>query len=143
MQFSQKMSVFREIRKTVLQTHIADLLDTEECLLLYDLSNSKTLIHHTGNILLCNLDNLSDDECISEVKFYKSDIYRLLNILKMPQEVSFTLVESFCLLLKRFAYPYRASYHYLDMVPRFGQITFEIDCEFQASSQGRETLTKS
>ena len=46
------MPVFREIRKIVLQTYIADLLDTEECLLLYDLNNSKTLIYHTGNTLL-------------------------------------------------------------------------------------------
>ena len=51
MQFSQKMPVFGEIRKIVLQRHIADLLDTEECLLLHDLNNSKTLIHHTGNEL--------------------------------------------------------------------------------------------
>ena len=46
------MPVFREVPKIVLQTHIADLLDTEECLLLYDLSNSKTLIHQTANTLL-------------------------------------------------------------------------------------------
>ena len=48
------------------------------------------------------------------------------------------LCESFCLLLRRFANPYR----YLDMVPRFGQISFEIGYGFQTCSQGRETLTK-
>ena len=52
MQFSQKVFVFREIRKIVLQTHIADLLDTKQYLLLYDLNNSKTLIDHTRNTLL-------------------------------------------------------------------------------------------
>ena len=50
-----------------------------------------------------------------------------------------TLVEFFYLLLKHFANPYC----YLDMIPRFGQITFEIGCEFQTNTQGHETSTKS
>ena len=29
------------------------------------------------------------------------------------------------------------------MIPRFGQITFEIGCEFQTNTQGHETFTKS
>ena len=50
-----------------------------------------------------------------------------------------TLVESFYLLLKHFTNPYC----YLDMIPRFGQITFEIGYEFQTSTQGHETFLKS
>ena len=49
------------------------------------------------------------------------------------------LVESFCLLLKRFTNPYR----YLDMIPRFGQISLKLVVNSKRVPKGRETLTKS
>ena len=69
-----------------------------------------------------DLENMQDDECISEFWLLKNDIYVLFDVLGIPQEIicyngsknnSFTAL---CALFKWFSYPCR----YLDMVHRFG-----------------------
>ena len=97
MQFSQKMPVFHENRKIVLEKHIPDLLDTEECLLLYDLSNSKSLIHHSGNtllLILIILVTMSVSVNLDSTKMISIVFSIFSNCLKKS---NYTLLESFCL----------------------------------------------
>ena len=70
-----------------------------------------------------DLDSLTDDECKAEFRFLKNDIYELLEVLRLPEEIStynrikIDGIEAFCIYLKRFAYPCR----YGDMIPRFSR----------------------
>ena len=58
-----------------------------------------------------NLDSLSEDECKSEFRFDKRDIYRLRDVFEIPKEIRcyngmvFDKEEALCILFKRFAYP--------------------------------------
>ena len=71
---------------------------------------------------------MTDAECFTEFRFYRNDIYRLAEALAIPEEIScynrsiFNGIESFCVFLKRFAYPSR----YSDLVPRFGRSVPEL-----------------
>ena len=66
---------------------------------------------------------MSDDECQGEFRFYKNDVYDLIEVLGFPE--TFTCyngltgdgTEALCIFFKRFAYPCR----YLDMIPRFAR----------------------
>lgn len=66
---------------------------------------------------------MTDDECKTEFRFYKNDIYNLADVLTLPDRivcyngVNVDMVEALCIFLKRFAYPCR----YVDMLPRFGR----------------------
>ena len=64
---------------------------------------------------------MEEDECKTEFRFLKIDIYDLAAILQIPGEivcynkVTFDAVEGLCTLLKRFYYPCR----YTDMIHIF------------------------
>ena len=66
---------------------------------------------------------MTDAECKSEFRFYRNDIYRLAEVLHIPEETTcynrskFNGIEAFCVFLKRFAYPCR----YSDLIPRFAR----------------------
>ena len=66
---------------------------------------------------------MTDDECKSEFRFLKHDIYGLLEVLDLPDKITcpnrFSVYsdEGLCLLLRRFAYPCRYEY----LVSRFGR----------------------
>lgn len=117
------MTTFREAREALLLANDLDLIDDEEMLLLYDLNASKNLDIPYWKYDKFELDSLSDDECKSEFRFLKHDIYALLDVLNLPDKIScqnrFSVNsdEALCLLLRRFAYPCR----YEDLVPRFGR----------------------
>ena len=69
------------------------------------------------------MDNLENDESISEFRFEKDDIYSLCEVLDIPEFIvcyngtKVSAVEALCIFLNRFAYPCR----YLDMISRFGR----------------------
>ena len=71
-----------------------------------------------------NLDNMTDDECKTEFRFFRNDIYNLINVLRVPAELTCynglkdDPVEAMCIFLKRFAYPYR----YSELIPRFAKL---------------------
>ena len=117
------MATFREAREALLLANDLDLIDDEEMLLLYDLNRSKNLDIPYWKYEKFELDSLSDDECKSEFRFLKHDIYTLLDVLNLPEKITcqnrFSVYseEASCLLLRRFAYPCR----YEDLVPRFGR----------------------
>ena len=70
-----------------------------------------------------DLDSMEEDECKTEFRFQKNDIYRLVEVLQLPAQFTcyngtvYDSIEAMCILLKRFAYPCR----YLDLIPRFAR----------------------
>ena len=117
------MATFREAREVLLLANDLDLINDEAMLLLYDFNTSKNLDIPYWKYEKFELDSLSDDECKSEFRFLKHDIYALLDVLNLPDKIAcqnrFFVYsdEALCLLLRRFAYPCR----YEDLVPRFGR----------------------
>lgn len=66
---------------------------------------------------------MTDDECKAEFRFFRNDIYNLINVLRVPAELTcynglkVDAVEEMCIFLKRFAYPCR----YADLIPRLAK----------------------
>ena len=54
-----------------------------------------------------DLDKMTDDECKTEFRFYKNDIYNLADVLTLPDRivcyngVNVEMVEALCIFLKR------------------------------------------
>ena len=117
------MATFREAREALLIANDLNLIDEEEVLLLSEVNTSKNLDIPFWKYDKLDLDSLTDDECKSEFRFLKNDIYGLLEVLDLPDKITcpnrFSVYsdEALCLLLRRFAYPCR----YEDLVSRFGR----------------------
>ena len=92
--------------------------------MLYDVNKSKNKDFEYWNYETFDLDDISNDDCVSEFRFQKNDIRRLVNVLQLPNEITCHFynnlhvdsLEGLCIILKRLAYPCR----YVDMIPRFG-----------------------
>ena len=63
-----------------LLTHADHLIDDDEGLLLHDLNRSKNLDLPYHSYEKFNLNSVSEDECKSEFRFDKRDIYRLSDL---------------------------------------------------------------
>ena len=117
------MSYNRDIRELLLLSRADDLLDEEEFVLLYDLHRSSNPDLPYWNFDAFNLDKLSDDECKTNFRFWKNDVYFLREVLDIPDEIlcynrtNVSGIEGLSILLKRFAYPCR----YSDMISLFGR----------------------
>ena len=117
------MSSLREIRDMLLFAHNDNFINDEEFLLLYDLNKSSNLELPYWSYDHFDLDLITDDECKSEFRFYKRDVYFLAEVLQIPDQmrcynrVVVDGIEALCIFLKRFAYPCR----YSDMLPRFAR----------------------
>ncbi|KAK3714768.1 hypothetical protein QZH41_007490 [Actinostola sp. cb2023] len=122
------MATFKEARKALFHCNSLNLIDDEEFLLLYDANKSKNRDIPYSQYENFDLDSMADDECMSEFRFLKNDIYRLLEVLDLPSKVRcpnrffVNDVEALCILLKRFAYPCR----YVDLSRRFGRLVPQI-----------------
>ena len=90
---------------------------------MYDLNKSSNLELPYWNYDRFDLHVLTDDECMSEFRFYKNDVYLVAEVLQVPDEkrcynrVVVVGIEALCIFLKRFACPCR----YSDMLPRFAR----------------------
>ena len=80
------MASFREARALLL-TYDQQLINVEEFVLLYDLNTSKNPDYPHWNYDRFNLDNWTDDECKTDLRFYKSDVYRLPNVLNILEQI--------------------------------------------------------
>ena len=75
-----------------------------------------------------DLDSLENDECVSEFRFEKENVYILEETLEITESIiscngtKVDGIESLCIFLKRFAYPCR----YSDMISRFGRSAPEL-----------------
>ena len=118
-----KMPSFRENRTSLLCAFDSGVINEEEFVLLYDINTAKSPDLPYWNYEHFDLDNLADDECKAEFRFYKNDVYNLMEVLQLPDQftcyngLKIDGLEGFCMLLKRFAYPCR----YLDMIARFAR----------------------
>ena len=112
-----------EVRNHLLMFQDEGLINDEEFLLLYDLNRSNNLDLPYDSYSAFDFDDLQDDECLSEFRFYKNDLPFLAEVLGIPEVVECyqrsicSGLEALCILLKRHSYPCR----YSDMVPRFGR----------------------
>ena len=117
------MASYCETRNLHLLSHADSIIDDEELLLLFDLKKSKNPVIPYWLYSPFVLEELTDDECVTEFRFLKNDIYRLASVLHIPDEVICSNglkvkgIEALCVFLKRFAYPCR----YSDLFPRFAR----------------------
>ena len=119
------MPKFRETREALLHSYSQNLISDEEFLLLYGINTSKNRDFEYWQYDKFNLDSISDDDVISEFRFMKHDIKRLVDVMNFPNEITCHFyndlrvsgLEALCIVLKRLAYPCR----YVDMIPRFGR----------------------
>ena len=117
------MPNLKTVQDMILLAHADHLIDDDECLLLYDLNRSKNLHLPYHSYEKFDLDSLSEDECKSEFRFDKRDIYRLCDVFEIPEEIRcyngmvFDKEKALDIFLKRFAYPCR----YQDLMLRFEQ----------------------
>ena len=122
------MASFRVTGEALLLTYDQQLINDKEYILLYDLSTSKNSDYPHRNYDRFDLDVWTDDEYKTDVRFYKSDVYRLANVLNIPEQTktpnrsTFDGIESLCVFLKHFYYPCRHS----DLLPRFRRSVQEL-----------------
>ena len=117
------MMSLKEVRNQLLISHDDGVINDEELLLLYDLNRSDNLDLPYNSYPGFDFDNLEDDECLSEFRFYKNDLPFLAEVLGIPEVVECyqrsicSGLEALCIFLKRHSYPCR----YSDMIARFGK----------------------
>ena len=122
------MSSFRQTQEGLLFAFDDGDINGEEFLLLLALKICKNLDYPYWKYQAFDLDQLSDDECRTYFKFYKSNIDLLIENLQIPWEIMcyngsvFSGLETFCILLKRFAY----LCWYTDVIPVFGRSVPEL-----------------
>ena len=71
------MATFRETRNALLVAHDQNIINEEQFCLLYDLNSSKNYDYQYWSYPSFELDTLSDDECLGNFRFLKSDVYRV------------------------------------------------------------------
>lgn len=112
-----------KVRNTILLSFAFNMIDATECLLLYAVNSSKNPdIPYWSNERF-DLDLMTDDECQTEFKFYKNQMYEMSEVLNLPDRIvcynglNVDRTEAFYIFLNRFAYPCR----YVDLIPRFAR----------------------
>ena len=83
------MPNFRENRALIWQSYLSGILSDEEFVLLYHVNTSKNPDFPYWNYERFDLDKLSDEESKVEFRFYKSDIFELADILRLPDQITF------------------------------------------------------
>ena len=118
----------REVQDILFHCHADNLIDDEEFILLYDFTKPANPEFFCWTYPPFDLEKFSDDECNTEFRFSKNNIYSLVDALRIPDEVrcpnrqSIDAVEAVCVLLKRNSYPCRFS----DLIPTFGRSVAEL-----------------
>ena len=119
----RKMPNLKQVRDHILIAHAEQLISDEEFCILYDINTSKNPSFPYDVYDRFDLDFLTDEECISNFRFLKNDIYRLVEVFGYPEKFTcyngtvYNSVEAICIFLRRFAYPCR----YSDMIHMFGR----------------------
>lgn len=117
------MPGLRDIRELLVLSHSYGMLSDEEFILLYNENISRNPDFPYWTYDKFDLDDMTDDECKAEFRFFRSDIYSLADALRLPPTIKtynglvVQSIPALCMFLKRFAYPCR----YGDMVSRFAR----------------------
>ena len=117
------MMSLKEVRNQVFISHDDGVINDGELLLMYDLNTSDNLDLPYNSYPDFDFDDLEDDECISEFRFYKNDLPFLAEVLGIPDVVECyqrsicSGLEALCIFLKGHSYPCR----YSDMIALSGK----------------------
>ena len=79
------MASFCETRETLLLAYNEDLITDEEFVLLYNLNTSKNFDYPQWNYNRFDLDEWSDEECRSDLRSFKADVYRPFEVLNISE----------------------------------------------------------
>ena len=74
------MASFCKTREALLLAYDKDLINDEEFVLLYDLNTSKNFDYPYWNYNRFDLDDWCYEECRSDLRFCKADVYRLRSV---------------------------------------------------------------
>ena len=105
------MMSLKKVRNQLLISHNDGVINDEELLILYDLNRSNNVDLPYNSYPSFDFDDLEDDECLSEFRFYKNDLPFLTEVLEIPEVVEFyqrsicSGLEALCIFLKRPSYP--------------------------------------
>ena len=100
-----KMPSFRENRTFLLCAFDSGVINEEEFVLLYDLNTAKSPDLPYWNYEQFDLDNLADKVCKAKFRFYKNNVYNLMEVLRLPDQftcyhgVKIDGSEGFCICL--------------------------------------------
>ena len=124
---SWRVVVLSSVRDALLTGSFYDIIDDDEFVLLYDTYSSKPIFPY-WKFPRFSVDEWSDVECKTELRFAKKHLPELCECLGIPEKITCVQrtvcggMEGLCTLLKGLAYPCR----YTDMVPRFGRNPTEL-----------------
>ena len=116
------MMSLKEVRNQLLISYNDGVINDEELLLLCDLNRSGNVDLPYNSYPGFAFDDLKDEECLLEFRFYKNDLPFLAEVLEIPEVVECyqrsicSGLEALCIFLKGHSYPCR----YSDMIARFG-----------------------
>ena len=115
------------VQDCLVASYQQDLLDEEFCFL-YDANKTSYPLYDHEQFARFQLDQVSEEECLSSFWFRRLDIPHLAHVLRLPSKfvcanrTSASTEEIFCILFRRFAYPCR----YVDLMPQFGRSPQEL-----------------
>ena len=107
----------------LLDAYCSKSINDTEFLLLYDINSCSYLHLPYWKYDRFSLEDMNEDECKAEFRFFREDIYKLHDIMNIPEmftcynDVKVTGIEGLCILFKRYSYPNR----HLILIPRFGR----------------------
>ena len=78
---------FRQARKLAIAAFCTNIIDEDTFATICNINYSNSLNVPHENYDRFDIDNLCDDECLSEFRFYKNDIYKLQEVLRIPEEI--------------------------------------------------------
>ena len=98
----------KSIRNLILGCYADNIIDDEEFVLLYEANKSREIFPF-WKFGKFDLDDWDDVQCQSELRFKKGDIYRLKDVLQIPEKVVCSQrtakicsgIEATCILLKK------------------------------------------
>ena len=107
----------------LLDVYCSKTINNTNFLLLYDNNSCSNLHLRHWKYDRFSLEEMNDVERKAEFRFLREDIYKLHDIMNIPEMftcyagVKVTRIEGICIVPKRYSYPIR----YLDLIPRFGE----------------------
>ena len=117
------MPKFRKNRECIAYAYRKGFINDRQFVLLYDANTSKNPDLPYWKYDRFDLDELGNDQCKTEFRFYKNDIFKLAEYLQLPDEIVtynglvVGSIPALCIYLKRFTYPCR----YGHMVSHFAR----------------------
>ena len=122
------MASFLNIQELLLPCLVEEIIDDEECSVLYEAYAPKNLPFQLSAYEKFSLENKTSAECKADFRVDKRDIALLVEALRVPPIMKCSNgticdgTEGLCIVLKRFAYPCR----YSDMIAVFGRSVQEL-----------------